>query len=391
MSAKTAATCCPVEHNLPAAGSSYYDYLLSIPVGVEVEIDYEQPAEGEVEEDEKYLRFVATKVDRDSWEGVPFTVNPAPTSELFEYVKTLSTEKCIRVSHQGDPRAVKKEYIENGSEPSVPRFFSIRETIDLTDDSKVIEPSKQMQVMDRPDATTFETVLLSLERLISSSSHEEEPKHAGGDAVDVHGAEPSANDGRVPEPEAEQPEAEQPEAEQPEVQQPEAEQPEAEQPKAEQPEAEQLQAEQPKAEQPKAEQPKAECFAAEASVGDGSIGLVAEELDEPEHTDTTELGEALRLRMPRVHATAGDSLADPPDLTVVSGHGVSGDGEMDSTATVPAAAIEGTRVYLVIDGKESSPGFIFKVSQKNVAIAFDDSTWAGFPREVFEKAAFQAR
>ena len=72
------ATLCPDVLKLPLEGSSYFEYLCSIPVGAKMQVELSCEPPGTLDESEKQeLFYTVTKVGEDGWSGVKGAANDA--------------------------------------------------------------------------------------------------------------------------------------------------------------------------------------------------------------------------------------------------------------------------------------------------------------------------
>ena len=154
---------------LPPEGSLYYDYLSTFPVGVSMAMELQPDAEALEAHEVAAMIFTVTKVDADAWIGLPGYESDdgmIPTRTLFEHVvEQMQGENSIRVAHGRDPRKVKREIINNGTdlETSI-TFFSIYETIELDSDtdSDGEETAAASEGAPRAGKQSYESVRLSL-------------------------------------------------------------------------------------------------------------------------------------------------------------------------------------------------------------------------------------
>ena len=148
---------------LPAPGSLYFDYLEATPVGAVIDMDLKGVAE-EGNQERKPCQFSTKKVGDGEWsliDGGTESVSiggVATTAALFTFVRlNMQGESSISVAHGTDPRRIKKEVVDQGLEPELPRFFSIAETIELNSDDDE-EKLSVTEMVKREGKSLYEAV-----------------------------------------------------------------------------------------------------------------------------------------------------------------------------------------------------------------------------------------
>ena len=148
---------------LPAPGSLYFDYLEATPVGFVIDMDLKGVAE-EGNQERKPCQFSTKKVGDGEWsliDGGTESVSiggVATTAALFTFVRlNMQGESSISVAHGTDPRRIKKEVVDQGLEPELPRFFSIAETIELNSDDDE-EKLSVTEMVKREGKSLYEAV-----------------------------------------------------------------------------------------------------------------------------------------------------------------------------------------------------------------------------------------
>ena len=111
------ATLYPDVLKLPLEGSSYFEYLCSIPVGAKMQVELSCEPPGTLDEsEEQELFYTVTKVGEDGWSGVKGAANDVvSTAELYSHVRAVlaeDDEDVIRVCHGRNPMKVKRELME---------------------------------------------------------------------------------------------------------------------------------------------------------------------------------------------------------------------------------------------------------------------------------------
>ena len=133
----------PDELDLPAVGSSYLEYLHSIPVGAKMRVELSAEPPGTLsEDDELELFFTVTKVGDDGWKGLKGAADDvvSTTVELYAHVRAVlaeDDEDVIRVVHGRDPLKVKREMVEQGAAEQKIIFHTLTEVIELDSETEL--------------------------------------------------------------------------------------------------------------------------------------------------------------------------------------------------------------------------------------------------------------
>jgi len=145
---------------LPTAGTLYYDYLDSFPVGCSMHV--------EMYATDDHPPFNVTKMAAGQWAGVPDHGDfngLVSTRALFDFVKLARPpgDEVIMVTHGSDPRKVKSEHVELCEEEETTKFCSLSGVIEINSDDEldlgaVADAELQQKLRNKHGRTTFERV-----------------------------------------------------------------------------------------------------------------------------------------------------------------------------------------------------------------------------------------
>lgn len=110
------------------------------------------------DEERALCEFSITKVGGDKWLGLPGASGVVSTRALFHHVREqMEGDPWVVVAQGKDPRAIKKEMVDQGHEPEQFKFFSIHETIVLNDDDDE-ENIPMLEMLQRDSKSMYEKV-----------------------------------------------------------------------------------------------------------------------------------------------------------------------------------------------------------------------------------------
>jgi hypothetical protein len=135
------ATLCSDLQKLPSEGSSYFEYLCSIPVGASVHVELSCEPPGALSETEVMeLFFTVKKVGDNGWSGLKCSDDVSTTAELYSHVRAVlaeDEEEVIRVCHGRDPMKVKREMVEEAVKADQEiKFYTFNEVIELDSETE---------------------------------------------------------------------------------------------------------------------------------------------------------------------------------------------------------------------------------------------------------------